>query len=46
MVFEGRIEKGMVVVDGPVPLPDGTRVRKMRLGQNDFIYRSSPFAPP
>lgn len=27
MVFEGRIEKGMVVLDAPVPLPDGTPVR-------------------
>ena len=27
MVFEGHIEKGMVVLGAPVPLPDGTPVR-------------------
>lgn len=26
MVFEGRIEKGLVVLDAPLPLPDGTPV--------------------
>jgi hypothetical protein len=27
MSFQGHIEKGMVVVDRPLPLPDGTPVR-------------------
>jgi hypothetical protein len=27
MSFQGHIENGVVVFDGPVPLPDGTRVR-------------------
>lgn len=27
MVFQGRIERGMVVLDQPSALPDGTRVR-------------------
>jgi hypothetical protein len=27
MVYAGYVEKGMVVVDDPVALPDGTRVK-------------------
>jgi hypothetical protein len=27
MSYQGRIEKGMVVLDQPLPLPDGTPVR-------------------
>ena len=27
MVFEGRIENGVIVLDHPQPLPDGARVR-------------------
>ena len=27
MVYEGHVERGVVIVDGPVSLPDGTRVK-------------------
>jgi hypothetical protein len=27
MSFQGHVEKGMVVLDAPLPLPDGTPVR-------------------
>lgn len=27
MVYHGRVERGVVVFEGPVPLPDGTPVR-------------------
>lgn len=36
MVFEGRIEKGMVVVDIPLPLPDGTPVLVEPIPGPDF----------
>ncbi|HJT36049.1 MAG TPA: hypothetical protein VJ783_28760 [Pirellulales bacterium] len=36
MVFEGRIEKGMVVVDIPLPLPDGTPVLVEPIPGADF----------
>lgn len=36
MVFEGRIENGMVVVNGPLPLPDGTPVLVEPVPAPDF----------
>lgn len=36
MVFEGHIEKGMVVVDAPLPFPDGTAVRVEPIAASGF----------
>ena len=36
MVFEGCIEKGMVVLGAPVPLPDGTPVRVEPIAPSGF----------
>lgn len=36
MVFEGRIENGVVILDVPVPLPDGTPVLVEPVPAPDF----------
>jgi hypothetical protein len=36
MTFQGHIEKGMVVLDRPLPLPDGTPVRVEPIAPADF----------
>lgn len=43
MVFEGHIEKGMVVLDAPLPLPDGTPVRVEPIAASGF-WQSLSFA--
>jgi hypothetical protein len=41
--FQGRIEKGLVVLDQPLPLPDGTPVRVEAIApvDTDFWQSSS-----
>jgi len=38
MSFQGHIEKGMVVLDRPLPLPDGTPVRVEPIAPADFWH--------
>ena len=45
MVYEGHVEKGVVVVDGPVTLPDGARVKVEVLPRADRGRRPSRADP-
>jgi hypothetical protein len=40
MSFQGHIEKGMVVVDEPLPLPDGTPVLVEPIARPGDFWRS------
>lgn len=48
MTYEGHVEKGAVVLDQPVPLPDGSRIEcvvyprdsQNEAGKADHPYRS------
>lgn len=41
MSFQGHIEKGMVVLDEPLPLPDGTQVRVEAVALVPDFWRSA-----
>ncbi len=41
MSFQGRIEKGMVVLDQPLPLPDGTQVRVEAMAPVPHFWQSA-----
>ena len=43
MRFQGHVEKGMVILDQPLPLPDGTpvRVEPIAVAPSDFWQSNS-----
>lgn len=43
MIFNGRVERGMVVLETPLPLPDGTPVRVEPVARGEF-WRSPSLA--